>query len=73
MFEILKSCLSLVNLSPDIDSFEKVKSDVSLSYITNGDDNLLTVFDYLMRRLYYFESRDDSLKFLVYNEQSTMY
>ena len=44
-----------------------------MSYITNGDDNLFTIFSYLMRRLYYFESRDDSLKFLVYNEQSTMY
>lgn len=73
IFTILRACMQMVSLVPDPQSFEKVKSDVTLAYITSGDDCLLSVFQYLMRRLYYLEQRDNSMKFLVYNEQSDSY
>lgn len=72
IFEILKICIAQAKLTPDI-SFDNVKTNVSLPYITTGNDNLFSVFEYLMRRLYYLEQRDDSLKFLMYNDQSDTY
>lgn len=73
VFSILRSCMQMVNLIPDAQSFDKIKSNVSLDYITTGDDCLLSIFKYLMRRLYFLQQRDDSLKFLVYNEQAGSY
>lgn len=72
IFEILKICIAQAKLSPD-KSFDNVKTNVSLPYITTGNDNLFSVFEYLMRRLYYLEQRDDSLKFLLYNDQRDTY
>ena len=72
IFEILKICIAQAKLSPD-KSFDNVKTNVSLPYITTGNDNLFSVFEYLMRRLYYLEKRDDSLKFLMYNDQRDTY
>lgn len=73
VFSILKNCLALAQLPADTDSFGKINSSVEIQYITSGDDNLLTIFQYLMRRLYYLEDRDDSLKFLLFNEHSGKY
>lgn len=69
IFQILKACMQMAGVQPHADSFDKIKSNVSLSYITNEDDCLFSIFQYLMRRLYFLEDRDDSLKFLAYDEQ----
>ena len=52
----------------DKDTFDRVKSDVSLNYITSGRDTLISVVSYLMSRLFYYQKKDDSIKLLLFNE-----
>lgn len=73
VFDILKNCIALADLQVDQASFDSVRADVDIPYITTGNDNLLTIAPYLMRRLYYGDSRDDSLKFFLFNEHSQRY
>lgn len=73
VLDVLKNCMTIGGLQIDMQSFESVKSSVELQYITNGNDTLETVVPYLFRRLYYLEQRDDSLKFLAFNEHSGKY
>jgi len=73
VFEIIRRCHLQKGLRLDKDSFDNVKSDVKLNYITNSNDNCMTVTRYLLNRLYYQRNRDSSMKFLVYNEQYDAY
>lgn len=41
--------------------------------MTNGNDDLFTVSKYLLNRLYYTKDRDDSLKFVMYDEHAEKY
>ena len=41
--------------------------------MTNGNDDLFTATKYLLNRLYYTQDRDDSLKFIMYDEHSEKY
>ena len=67
LFDILKQCLVSQDLAIDKDSFNNVKQDVSMNYITSQNDNMFTVTNYLMHKLYYLPTRDQSMKFIVYN------
>lgn len=67
-FDILKACLAANDLLINKDMFELVTSEVKLNYITNGNDNLFSIFDYLMHKQYYYKTKDQNLKFLVYAE-----
>ena len=67
VFDILKSCMAYSNLAIDDNTFGKVKTPVSLNYITQRNDNMFTTMNYLLHKLYYTpDKKDDSLKFVVY-------
>ena len=55
------------------DTFDAIKSDVKISYITNENDNVLTATKHLLRKLYYYVSKAQSMKFIVYNETMHRY
>lgn len=67
IFEIVKNCITQQGLFVDQDSFDRVVADIKLNYITQLNDNLFSVIDYLMHKLYYYPSRDSSVKFLLYD------
>lgn len=70
IFEILKDCIVQADLEIDKETFETVQTDVRLSYITNGNDTLASVTKYLLNRLFYYQTKDDSVKFIFLNETS---
>lgn len=56
------------------DSFADVTSGVHFNYMSNGNDTVLTVIDYLMQRQFFYPDRtDERMKFLVYDIQSGKY
>ena len=73
IFDILKACLKNNDLMIDDKTFNKVKSAVKTHYITNTNDNLFSIVKYLMHKMYYFEDKDQSVKFFLYNETTDKY
>ena len=74
VFDILKSCFSYNNLAIDTESFKRVKAPVTLNYITQQNDNMFSVANYLMHKLYYAPlMKDDSMKFIVYDQRKDTY
>lgn len=68
ILEIFKKCLLQCNLPVDTEkSFTEIQTDVKIKYITNGNDNLLTIMKFLFNKLYYYFDIDDSLKFVYYD------
>ena len=63
----MKACISLNDLAIDDDSFGKVTTPIAIDYITQANDNTFTALKYLMHKLYYFPTKDDSMKFVVYD------
>lgn len=68
IIELIKTALALNGLDVDKETFDKVKTDVKINYITNGNDNSITMIKYLLSKLYYYDVKDPSLKFLYYND-----
>jgi len=68
VIELIKTALALNGLEVDKETFDKVKTDVKMNFITNGNDNTLTVIKHLLSRLYYYDTKDPALKFLYYND-----
>ena len=65
IFDILQQCLMLNDLPVNVGSFETAKSKVSISYATGGSENVFTIFDYLMERLYYYaQDYEEAMKFI---------
>ena len=52
--DIFKTCIVASGQDVDQDSFNAVKSDVSINYITNANDNLFTVTKHLFGKMYSF-------------------
>ena len=50
VLDLVKKMISLNNLDIDDDTFGKVKSQVKINFITNGNDNTLTTVKYLLAR-----------------------
>lgn len=73
LFQIIKSMLVYNNLTVNEETFDQIKSSVKLRYITHDNDNTLTSVRYLLNKLYYYQTTDSSLKFLVYNETQNVY
>jgi len=73
IFDIMKSCIASSNLVADKDTFGRVETTVTTSYATQANDNLFSVVKYLMHKLYYYQSKDTSLKFFLYNETDNQY
>lgn len=72
VFDILKACMNSVNLATD-DMYDAVNTEVKINYAAQANDNLFQVFNYLMDKLYFWQQKDNSLKFLVYNWYSDNY
>lgn len=73
VLSVLQACIEQNQLETDISSFQTAKANVSLNYMTNGNDDLFTVSKYLLNRLYYTKDYDDSLKFVMYDEHAEKY
>jgi len=73
LFSVLKECFALADLKTDDNTFGKIKSSVTLNYITNANDNVISIADYLLPRTFYYDIRDSGMKFLLYNESTDMY
>lgn len=73
VLEMLKTCLSMQGVAIDEKSFGRVKSPVKADYISQLNDNLFTTVRYLLHKLYYFQKKDSSIKFLVYDWFSDMF
>lgn len=67
VLEILKNCIINAGLKVDKDSFSRTQANVPMNYITKLNDNLFTVSDFLMQKLYYMPQKDDSVKFFFYD------
>lgn len=73
IFDILKACIKNNDLTVDDETFEKVRSSVKINYITNTNDNLFTISNYLMQKMYYYNEKDNCMKFFLYNESKNRY
>lgn len=57
---------------------DECTSNVKMHYTTNGNDNMLTIAKFLLSKMFYFqlkssESRDESIKFLYYDQYENAY
>lgn len=73
IFDIVKKCIINSNLQIHKESFDMVKSDVKINYITTCNDNLFSTIKYLLHKLYYGNNFDNSLKFLIYDDTKDQY
>lgn len=73
LFDLIKVALSLNDLQVDDKSFDEVKTDVKINYITNGNENSISMVKYLLSKMYYYDTRDESLKFIYYNYLTKKY
>ena len=73
IFDILKENIINAGLKVDDDSWDMTTTDVKINYITNGNDNLETIQKYLLNKLYYYETKEKSMKFMMYNELKNKY
>lgn len=73
IFDIIKACFAQKELMIDKTTFDEIKSNVNLNYITNGNDNVFTVVKYLLNKLYYYNTKTDSIKTILYNETTDKY
>ena len=73
IFEIIKKCLVMNQLQYDKDSFDNIKTEVKINYITNANDDVFSVVKYLLNRLYYYDVKDQSFRVLNYNAYNDKY
>lgn len=66
VFDILKTCMQDLDLGIG-DTFDKVKTDVKINYISQANDNLFKITQYLLDKLYFWPKKDNALKFLLYD------
>lgn len=67
ILDIIKACITQQGLAVDDDTFKNVKSNVKMNYISKLNDSLFTLVPYLLHKLYFLPSRDDSVKFIYYD------
>ena len=73
IFSIVKALLVQKELVPNKETFDSIKTAVKLDYITSSNDTVLTSVKYLLNKLYYYKDKDNSIKFLLYNEHTKQY
>ena len=71
--DIIKNCAIQKDLGIDKDTFDAVKTEVKLDYITNGNDNFMSIVKYMFGKMYYYGTADDSMKFIFYDELRQKY
>lgn len=73
IFKILQDLIVQSGQLCEKTTFDKIKANVEIDYITQQNDNLISCFKYLLNKLMYFKTYTDSLKFLLYNESTNLY
>lgn len=69
VLDILKQIASgQSNIAIDTNTFDAVKQQPTINYITNGNDNLFTATKFLLDKLYYGFPRAESMVFIFWNE-----
>lgn len=68
IIELIKKSLTLNSLNIDEKSFNSIKTNVKINYITNGNDNSISMIKYLLSKLYYYDVKDSAIKFIFYDE-----
>lgn len=68
VLDIFRSIAVDAGIDVDHDTFNSVKQQPVLNYITNGNDNLFTAAKYLFDKLYYGFPRSSSMVFVFWNE-----
>lgn len=64
---ILKACMKNAGLAVDEQSFDNAQSNVKIDFMTRANDNIFSVFSYIADKMYFFESKEQSVKFLAYD------
>lgn len=65
--QIIKDVLIQAGLRAD-DSFDKIVSNISLNYITSGNETVQSIIDYvLQKQFYYTEAIDSTMKFVLFD------
>lgn len=70
--DIFKDLIVQTGLSID-GSFNKIKSNVGITYITNANDNLCTAQKYLFNKMFYGKDKDEKPIFFRYNHLTDEY
>lgn len=73
IIDIIKTILTTADLQIHKTTFDAIKSNVSINYLTHVNDNVLTSIKYLLNKMYYYQQKSDSLKFIIYNETEHNY
>lgn len=69
ILDILKQIVANQSgINIDSETFDAVKQQPTMNYITNGNDNLFTVSKFLLDKLYYNFPRAQSMVFIFWNE-----
>ena len=72
--DIIKNILSEHKLTANGDTFDEMKSDVSIRYISGGSEDVFSAVRYLMKRTFYDTAKKEkSLRFIIYDEQKDEY
>lgn len=71
ILDIFKVCLERAGFTVDTKTFDKVKTNVKINYITYNNNNINDIIFYLFNKLYYYTNMlDDSLKFFFVNDKT---
>ena len=70
---ILKACMKNAGLAVDEQSFDNAQSNVKIDFMTQANDNIFSVFSYIADKMYFFESKEQSVKFLAYDALEKKY
>lgn len=60
-------------MSPNPDTFDKVKSEVKINFLAGANDSVATSIAYLLNKMYYYHDRIPQLQYLIYNEHTNKY
>lgn len=71
--DIIKALIVYSGMKVDPKTFDKVKTGVKLHYIAGVNDTCATAVDYLLSKLYYYQTRVDHLYFMNYDEHKNMF
>lgn len=73
IIDIIRGILTYVGLSPNPDTFDKVKSEVKINFLAGANDSVATSIAYLLNKMYYYHDRIPQLQYLIYNEHTNKY
>ena len=71
--DIIKNCAKQKDLGIDKYTFDNVNTKVKIDYITNGNDNFISVVKYMFGKMYYYDIADNSMKFIFLDELRNAY